>query len=449
MDRAYRVVFDCPHWKAPGNVGHLRAKRMVSWLASAGYFVSVIHAGKRSRVTISTDFGEVITVADPLKIWGDYSDDFFLARLDDFNVDLLEPKSSSQNRYSQKQRKANSFRRTLAYHLFIPDLTRPWAERVIRDRNVLRASENALWFLSSSPPESAHLAAQKLAQRTKGNFIMDMRDGWLDEPMKELLRSSKIHNWREKRLERKCVESAKSIIVTSDCWGELLTGRYSEIKTKTCTILNAVPGEDRIAALKGDNLKAEAPKFSPLHMLHAGRFSSSRPERNIDDLLEPILNYVKRSAHIPLTLTLMGTLEPDEQQKVNIWKHRFAAADTNVNRVSQVPHEAALHLYADADLLLLLSSSKCSIPAKFYDYLVSGKPILAATIPDSAMWVLADKIPQVYLLDITKSDESAQRIAQILDEIKVGKVSAQIPIELKPEHMRNDFLKLFSMPSET
>jgi glycosyltransferase involved in cell wall biosynthesis len=453
MDKRYRVIFVCPHWKAPGNVGHLRAKRMVGWLASAGYFVSVIRAGNSSRVTKAPSFGEVITVRDPLNIWGDFADDQHLTQLDESGVATDRKSSSVGIPFQQKQRNPSSLRRTIAYHMFLPDLTRPWAELVCRNQHVLNASGKALWFLSSSPPESAHLAAKRLAMAMHGNFVMDMRDGWLDEPMKELLRTSRIHRWREKRLEKRCLEVADSIVVTSASWKKMLIKRYPQVTGKTHVILNAVPADELIESIdtfikKELRTDSELEKMSPIKLLHAGRFSSSRPERNIDDLLNPIFEYISTEKRRSICVSLMGDLDFNEEDQISTWKQRFDTLGVEFLRTPFLPHKKALIEFAQADLLLLLSASNSSIPAKFYDYLATGKPILAAALPDSAVWDLGTDIPQVYLMDISNPVEAVRTLQKTFNDIESGNVSFRIPRELKPEHQCNDFLELFRLPGE-
>lgn len=70
MDKSRSVLFICPHWDMPGNVGVLRAKRMVNWLLEEGFRVNIIRAGIKNS-SVEADFGRVITIADPLKIYGE------------------------------------------------------------------------------------------------------------------------------------------------------------------------------------------------------------------------------------------------------------------------------------------------------------------------------------------------------------------------------------------
>src|SRR5690606_12470965 len=108
--------------------------------------------------------------------------------------------------------------------------------------------------------------------------IMDMRDGWLDEPMKPLLRNNSFQKYREGRLEKRFVERATYITLTSENWKELLTKRYPEIKSKVIVLPNTYPefaGEAPVSTNDGELLIDGKESYT---LVHAGRLSSSRPE---------------------------------------------------------------------------------------------------------------------------------------------------------------------------
>jgi hypothetical protein len=63
-----------------------------------------------------------------------------------------------------------------------------------------------------------------------------------------------------------------------------------------------------------------------------------------------------------------------------------------------------LHELAKESGLVLLSSSQGSIPAKFYDYLSAGRPMLGIAPRDSAAWVAMSHVPQAYAVDPAAPD---------------------------------------------
>jgi len=113
-------------------------------------------------------------------------------------------------------RKPNKFRRALVYWLFNPDPTVVWA-RARPSTPLYCGHGRHRLILSSSPPESAHVGAWLLSQyRTGVPHIVDMRDGWLDEPLKPLLRSSDAAPLVRGRMELVSCAMPKLSNVTSD-----------------------------------------------------------------------------------------------------------------------------------------------------------------------------------------------------------------------------------------
>jgi hypothetical protein len=139
------------------------------------------------------------------------------------------------------QRKPNPLRRRVAYQIFNPDPTVVWARSLEHDSELLHRLRGFTHVVASSPPESVHVGAASLARRLRASFVMDLRDGWLDEPLRPLLQVSRLRRWREARLERRCVAQAQAVVVTSESWRRLLTQRYSSAASKVHVVTNAYP----------------------------------------------------------------------------------------------------------------------------------------------------------------------------------------------------------------
>lgn len=410
-----KVLFICPHWHQNGNVGVLRARRMVRWMQQSGWTVTVVCAGSRSR-TEPADFGSVITMKDPLGIFKEHD----IHR---------KPDASS--------RRPNPFRRLLAYALLTPDLQLPWALSCRWSDEVQKSAANSQVILSSSPPESAHVLAGWLHARYEVPFIMDLRDGWLDEPMKPLLRSSSVQRVRERRLEKRLVGSASSVLVTSSQWKEMLSLRYPQLSHRIHVLTNAFPDHQPVFSA------TQSPSDSTLHLLHAGRISSSRPERNPQDLLD-LLYRVTNSLQVATgSLTFLGTMESDEIHSVKQWEPEFSNRGWTIKLEPQLPHYRALERMADTDILILYSASRASIPAKFFDYLYTGKPILCICPPGSAVWHASEGLAQVYCLNPEKPD-----FIQLSDFIASSKQNPlpgmALPIHFSDTHLGRTFIDLLN-----
>lgn len=428
-----QVLFVASYWDAVGHVGMLRAGRMVRWLTEEGYRITIIRAGESNR-SEKTAFGEVITIADPLRMHAE--------------PDALGVRG-------QSARKPSRIRRWWAYALLVPDPSVVWSRRIMRDPLVLEAAAACGWFMASCPPEAGFLAASALARRFDGKFIMDMRDGWLDEPMKPLLRTAALQRWREGRLENRMLRAAASVLVSSDVWKEMLLRRYPSCAGKVHVITNAYPAESQLEETPSREMRsretpseertgyAENNAVNPLIFLHSGRLFSSRPERQIETLLLPLLDH---DAHrrLPATFIFAGDLIAEEELVLEYWKDRLEFHGWSVQRVARESHRNAVSRMHDADVLLLLSGSHGSIPAKFFDYIATGRPILAATLPGSALDRICRNIPQVIVCYQNQADQTAQAVSMLFDRIQRGQFPASIrPVEFEESWIKPHFLKIF------
>lgn len=413
------ILFICPHWHQTGNVGVLRAKRFVRWLHAGDYSVTILAAGDATREE-AADFGSILTVKDPLGLY-------------------TEPKRCGHpdtlTDSAPSTRAPNAWRRALAYMIFTPDLQVAWAYRCLFTTEVRKAAEDADMMISSSPPDSAHVLADWLAKRSGTPFIMDMRDGWLDEPMKPLLISSGMQRWREKRLESRCLQNASLVFVTSTKWKSMLTRRYPKLGGNIRVLTNAYPRDSEAITVK----KASIPRSAdPMRWVHAGRIQSSRPERNADSLLQPIFDYLGGTQCRPLHVVLTGTLEQDEESTLQNWKHRFKQRGAEVIREPQIPHEEMSTYLRNADVLLLLSASHASIPAKFFDYLASGRPMICIAAEQSIVNELASTLPQCVVLDLHNPD--ILRLRTFLEQCMGDGVEVLIPSAFSEDELGKDFL---------
>jgi len=415
------VLFLCPFWGQLGHVGTFRAERLVRWLHQAGHSVVVVSAGHSDSVK-ETDFGQLITVRDPLKIY---------------------PDPQEQVPHSISERKPNRLRRWLGYFLFIPDLHVVWARAVLKSTLVNQVALNTRVFIASSPPESTFIAASRLADRYNGRFFMDMRDGWLDEPMKPLLRSMWLQKFREARIERKLLGKADKITVTSTHWKELLVKRYPHIAEKIVVIPNTFPEiEERDQVLAFNNeIDSNVPETFTL--VHAGRLSSSRPERNADFLLNEIIHHVEQQK-VRIRLNFIGDLVPQERSCLNFWSNKFEEVGARLNHSGQVSRFEALQIMSKADGLLMISNSYASIPAKYFDYTITGKPILCFTTKDSIMVDISRKQPQLHVVLEGQYEQNDPVITAFLDSVKAHKhfENSNNVTEFSETKVKKDFLNL-------
>lgn len=370
-----KAIIFAPFWRQAGHVGNNRIDRFVRWLVEEGYRVVIIRAGSKDAIK-DESWGQEITVRDRLGLYRD-----------------TEPGARSVN-----TRKPNKWRRALSYWLFNPDPTVVWARSAARHPTVVEAIEGAKFILSSSPPESGHVGAWILSRKTSVPHIVDMRDGWLDEPLKPLLRSSALRRWQEGRLERQILQDAKGIQVTSAVWENLLCERYPDFKLKIQVLTNGYPtnAEALLAERKeriGSNKKL---------LIHAGRFTGSDVTRTPNLLLEPLLKNLTNDSATGV-IRLIGALTQDEQKQISPFEPRFKAIGWQIETPGVIPRSELLAQLPKANGLLLLSASFAALPSKLFEYIPTGLPIFVVTEKGSATWTICEHLPQATMIDIAST----------------------------------------------
>lgn len=373
LNKPRKAIIFAPFWRQAGHVGNNRVDRFVRWLVEAGYLIVIIRAGSVNAIR-DESWGQEITVRDPLGLYRD--------------AQPGEPVDPSP-------RKPNKWRRMLAYWLFNPDPSVIWARAAARHPTVLRAMEGAHFILSSSPPESAHVGAWMLSRKMSVPHIVDMRDGWLDEPLKPLLRSSALRRWQEGRLEHRILRDAKGIQVTSTVWQKMLCNRYQHLTSKVQVLTNAYPENAQVLCAK-DKLRRENDKIV---LIHAGRFTGSRLTQHPSLLLEPLLKNLANTVKTGV-IRLIGSLTKEELAQIAPFEPRFNAIGWQIETHGPMSRYELLEQLPFADGLLLLSASHAALPSKLFEYIPTGLPIFVVTEKWSATWEICKSLPQATIVEI-------------------------------------------------
>lgn len=411
MAEPNKVLIVAPYWCDTQHLGHVRVERFVRWLAEAGMQVVLIAGGEHDQ-RCEEPRGTLITLRDPLRIYRE------------------------RRRQSATVPASRPLLRWLAYALLSPDPGIAWAWRAARHPLVMEHCADVRLVLSSSFPESSHVAAARLARRCAAPLVIDMRDGWLDEPMKPFLRQSSLRRMREARLERSILRQAATIIVTSGHWQQLLAQRLPFTASKTVVLTNAYPVGCNPA--ESTSTYIEQPSGHALTLLYAGRIFTSRAERRIEHLLAPLLAGLQNTASNG-RLLFVGNLAQAELDALGAWRARFRLAGWEIETRPPVSRYSALELMQQADGLLLLSSSQASIPAKLFDYLCAQRPILALTPTASAVAELAPQIRQLFALDYR--DAAVPIVANFIDACRGG-MDFDLPAQFDEAWLRAAFLAI-------
>lgn len=248
-----------------------------------------------------------------------------------------------------------------------------------------RAAEAALAFFKSRstsracvfstfPPLGAHLAGWRLALAARLPWIADFRDPMTFSPgswehLNPLRQRAAL--W----LEQAFVKDAALIVANTDAAAEQLRRRRPESAGKVRTIWNGFDPEERIHPLP---LPVRPYRlFSHVGELYAGRSAVT--------LLESVARLVQTGRLDPLKhrIFLAGPMEPGMLPAEPLLNKAVEQGWLEL-RPGLAPKSEALRIAQTSDgLLLIQPHTAIQVPAKLFEYVQIGRPILAHVPPGS------------------------------------------------------------------
>lgn len=247
-------------------------------------------------------------------------------------------------------------------NLFIPDARVFWVKPSVAFLREYCQNNQIDAIITTGPPHSLHLIGLALQQQLGLKWVADFRDPWTTIGYHKALKLLPWAQRKHKRLEQQVLQAADAIIVTSATTKtefEALTTRPIELITNGYDIATE-------PSLQLDT------KFS---LAHIGSLLSARNPIVLWEALAELLQEVPEMAK-QLQLNFIGTTS----QEVKDTLSNFGLTNY-VHDFGYVSHQEAVRFQKESQLLLLIEidspDTKLILPGKLFEYLVSGRPILA------------------------------------------------------------------------
>jgi glycosyltransferase involved in cell wall biosynthesis len=260
--------------------------------------------------------------------------------------------------------------------------------------------------ITSSPPGCVHWLGLWLAKRGMP-WVADFRDPWIAN---RSFAHWTLHMRYERWLEAKVMRRATRLIANTPLNQRGWESAFPEAADKITVITNGFDPE---------RFPAQPPHIvgAPPTMLHAGELYWGRDPRGLLDALQ--------SFRTGLVVDFLGrTSGLDFDFAAEIAKRNLGDI---VRTPGMVPYAQALDRMMRADILLLVQTPglKLGVPAKLYEYLGAGRPILALAEPDGDIgWVLRESkvLHRIAApLDVTAI---RQALVELMDDVHAGRPAA-------------------------
>jgi glycosyltransferase involved in cell wall biosynthesis len=259
-------------------------------------------------------------------------------------------------------------------------------------------------ILSTSPPVATHVAGWLLKQRFGVPWVADFRDPLYDNPF----RSRAWGRPYDRALEALIFARADAIIANTDKAAEAMRRRHPAAASRVHLLWNGYdPGEALAAApIPPRPFRTLVHLGSLYGGRHPGLLISSLRRLTGGGLLDPG----------QVRLRLIGPVEPGQAWMAGC--SGDAAPAWLDCRNTTVSRAAAQREMSESDYLLLLDLNErgagVQVPAKLFEYVRIGRPILAVTSRDSssARILAASGVPYVCIFD---TDSEAEVDCKMLD----------------------------------
>lgn len=263
------------------------------------------------------------------------------------------------------KKKQSFVERTLLWirgNMFIPDARIFWVKPSIKILQKYIQENNIETIITTGPPHSVHLIGLGLKKQNNIQWIADFRDPWTTIGYHKALKLSKKSAQKHKDLEKEVMNSCDQLIVTSPTTKtefEQITSKPIEVITNGYDVENVVK-----------NLMDS--KFT---LAHIGSFLSERNPRILWKSLSELINENKDFAN-DFQLKLIGAVSKEVLETINEFR-----LEDYVNYLGYISHNEALKEQRSSQVLLLIEIdsevTKCIIPGKLFEYMVSERPILS------------------------------------------------------------------------
>ncbi|EKT3956309.1 glycosyltransferase family 4 protein [Flavobacterium psychrophilum] len=246
-------------------------------------------------------------------------------------------------------------------NLFIPDARILWVKPSVKYLEKYISENNIDTIITSGPPHSLHLIGLKLKQNLNVKWFADFRDPWTTIGYHSALKLSSYAEKKHKNLERKVLNTADTIIVTS----KTTKTEFQAITTKPIEVITNGYDVENISKQTLDE------KFT---LAHIGSFLSDRnPIILWESLSELVAENKKFRTHFQLKL--IGKVSQEILDTIDGFN-----LNSYVNNLGYVSHKEAIEHQKKSQILLLIEidseDTKSIIPGKLFEYMVSERPII-------------------------------------------------------------------------
>ena len=249
----------------------------------------------------------------------------------------------------------------LRMNLFIPDARVGWYFPAVKEGIKILSEENVDAVVSVGPPHSLHMIGKKLSRKFNLPHIPVFIDPWVDIIYYKDFNRSMLTLKIDNHLERSVLKNCTAVIFVTNTINKDYEKKYPFINKKSHVLYWGYSEEDF------DGIEIKQKISDEKIIVHAGNlFSYQNPVNLWKQVKKEIDNGTR------LKLKFIGTVDPAIKLSIN-----NSGLSNYTEYLGFLPYKKMIEAICNADYLLVCATEPRHVPGKLFEYLRTGKPIIA------------------------------------------------------------------------
>lgn len=245
-------------------------------------------------------------------------------------------------------------------NLFVPDARVGWNFLAVKKGGEFLSAQRQEAIITIGPPHSTHLIGRKLSNKFNLPHIPVFIDPWVDIIYYKNFNRNFITRKIDNHLEKSVLENAERVVFVTESTKEDYIKKYSFLQNKSHVLYWGYNEEDfsSFNSAKDSELKT---------IVHAGNIFDYQSPKNFWKRIRTEIDNGKS-----IRLKFIGTISTGIKNAIE-----SAGLNAHTEIIGFLPYSEMVKQLESASALLVCATEKRHMPGKLFEYLRTGKPIIA------------------------------------------------------------------------